>query len=81
LTTFSDSDVVKPTPVNADLAWNLADSLDSPVWVRATVAIRVRRIEINKTMSRVIVGIMVDSFYLCWGQRTVANRPRSAHGL
>ena len=45
LTTFSDSLVVKPTPVKAERAWNFADSRDRPVWVSATVAIRVTNME------------------------------------
>jgi len=31
VTIFSDSDVVKPVPVNAERAWNRADSRDMPV--------------------------------------------------
>ena len=41
LTTDSDSLVVKPTPVIADRAWNLATSYGTPVAINATVAIRV----------------------------------------
>jgi hypothetical protein len=40
LTTCSASLVVKPTPVSAERAWNLADSRDKPVRVKATVAMR-----------------------------------------
>jgi hypothetical protein len=57
-TTFSDSEVVKPTPVKADRAWNLADSRESPVYVNATVAIRVTRIDRVKTTSSEIIEII-----------------------
>jgi hypothetical protein len=41
--------VVKPTPKNADRAWNRADSRESPVSDSATVATRVTTSESRTT--------------------------------
>ena len=42
-TTDSDSEVVKPTPMNADCAWNEALSRERPVRTRARVPARTAR--------------------------------------
>lgn len=50
---------MKPTPVKAERAWNRADSLDRPVWVRATVAMRVTRIDSVRTINNEDIDNMV----------------------
>lgn len=45
--TLSASRVVKPTPVSADLAWNLAACLDKPVCIREMDATLVISIDIE----------------------------------
>jgi hypothetical protein len=45
--------------VNAERAWNRADSLERPVWISATVAILVTRIESAMTRMTVKMAIMV----------------------
>jgi hypothetical protein len=47
--TFSDSSVVKPVPVNADIDWNRAESRDNPVSANATVAVRWIKIDTAAT--------------------------------
>jgi len=47
----SDSSVENPTPENADLAWKRADSLESPVNIKDSAAMRVTIREIVKATS------------------------------
>jgi hypothetical protein len=49
---WSASSVVKPVPVMMERAWNRAASLERPVSMNARVAIRVTRIEMATTESR-----------------------------
>ncbi len=50
--------MLNPTPVKAEQAWNLAESRDGPVWVRATVAIRGTKMERVSTARKEIIEIM-----------------------
>ena len=61
-TTRSDSVVVNPAPVKADRAWNRASCRESPVSVRATVAIRTTNKERMTTTSRVEIASMFCAF-------------------
>jgi hypothetical protein len=53
---------VKPAVLNAERAWNLADSRDMPVEVRITVATRVISIETATTTSSVVMAATGRSF-------------------
>ena len=58
--TASASSVVKPVPVHAERAWNLAASRDMPDRVSATEAMRTTISEIKSTISRELTAIMVQ---------------------
>ena len=58
LTTFSDSSAVKPTPVYAERAWGLADFRAIQVWVRATDAMRVTKMERGNTTNSEMIDII-----------------------
>ncbi len=60
-TTCSDSDVVKPAPENADLAWKRAACRAMPVWVRATAAMRVTKMDRVTTTRRDSTAIMLKA--------------------
>ena len=58
LTMASDSEVVKPAPVNAERAWKRATCSGKPVRRRATAPVRLTRMEIVRTVKRVNAAIM-----------------------
>ena len=61
---FSVSDVVKPTPVNADRAWNRAISRDTPVYTMADDAILVMINPSEMTTNNVIIGTTITAHTL-----------------
>ena len=60
LTIYSDSLVVKPTPVKADLDCSLATSRESPVCTNAIVAILVMSIDKANMKSRDIMASILN---------------------
>ncbi len=61
---FSVSEVVNPTPVNADRAWKRAISRDTPVYTIAEAAIFVINSPSDTTANIVMIGTKTNRHFL-----------------